>query len=87
MAQDEHKLAPHSKTARNTVNKELVNQPLREAEGYEYTDKYKNILLGFLPIFFFPASMIKNYFDFWVLLLIPQQKRRIPKMLHVSHVF
>lgn len=26
---------------RNTVNKESVKQPFREAEGYEYTDKYK----------------------------------------------
>lgn len=66
--------------ARNTVNKELVNQPLREAEGYEYIDKYKNILLGLLPIFF-SASKIKKHFDFSVLLfppphflLIPQQK-------------
>lgn len=41
MAQSEHKLAPYSEMAKNTVNKELVNQPFREAEGYEYIDKYE----------------------------------------------
>lgn len=64
MAQGEHKLAPYSKTARNTVHKELVNPPLREAEGYEYTDKWD----FYHFFFFFPACMIKNYFDFRVLL-------------------
>lgn len=70
MAQGEHKLAPYSKTARNTVNKELVNQPLREAEGYEHTDKYKTSHWDFTN-FFFPASMIKNYFDIRVLMFPP----------------
>jgi len=41
MAQSEHKLAPYSEMAKNTVNKESVNQPFREAEGYEYIDRYK----------------------------------------------
>lgn len=70
MAQGEHKLAPYSKMARNTVNKESVNQPLGEAEGYEYTDRYKTSYWDFYQ-FFSSASMIKNYFDFRVLLFPP----------------
>lgn len=41
MAQSEHKLAPYSDMAKNTVNKELVNQPFRKVEGDEHIDKYK----------------------------------------------
>lgn len=89
MAQGEHKLAPYSKTARNTVNKELVNQPLREAEGYEYTDKYKTSYWDFY-LFFFLQVWLKPTLTLGSccsLLHIPQQKRTIPKMLHVYHVF
>lgn len=52
MAQSEHKLAPYSEMARNTVNKELVNQPPREAEGCEFTDKYKTSYWDIYHLFF-----------------------------------
>lgn len=81
MAQGEHKLAPYSKTARNTVNKELVNQPLRAAEGYEYTDKYKTSYWDFYQ-FFFLHVWLKTTLTLGSccsLLPIPQHKWTIPK--------
>lgn len=44
---------------RNTVNKESVKQPFREAEGYEYTDKYKTSYWVFYSFSFFFSLRVR----------------------------
>lgn len=87
IAQSEHKLAPYSKTARNIVNKELVNQPLREAEGYEYTDKPKTSYWDFYQFSFLQGRCKTTWISVSCcsLLLIHQEKETIPKILDVPN--
>lgn len=89
IAQSEHKLAPYSETARNTVNNELVNQPLGEAEAYEYRDKHKTSDWDFYQFSFLQGRWKPTWISVSCcsLLLIHQQKETIPKILDVPNAF